>query len=156
MLNQELQDLMKKYKAARPDEKIGDPIVLAVAARDARDLRDQLDRFLAVVRRDESLFLSRFSAQTSRDDLHLPSRFAAVPRQSTIVETLREFVRRNRGEEFTATDVLEACDLHGTPANTIRGLLARLRDQGEIRRPQRGVYKALPRKPRRKAEKPNA
>ena len=152
MLLERFKAIIEDYRAERPEDALKDPISLAVAVKTAREFRGEIGAFLKLVQQDEARYLARFNDQTAGADVGLPSRLASVPRQSTVIGTLREFVKRNRGEEFTVDDVVEACDLHGTPTNSVRGMLARLRDLGEIRRSQRGVYKATPRKKKAKAE----
>ncbi len=141
-----LTKLIKVYRESRPSVEIKDAVEIGHALKENRILRDAVERFATELREDEHLFVQRFQALTG-DVVPRPSRFDPIPPQKTMTESVRLFVRQNRGMEFRAIDVSEACGFFEKKhIFTVRTFLRRLVEEQEIKRLRQGVYRSRKKK----------
>lgn len=149
MWKQVVEDLRKRYVAARPDPKLEDAIEFAAFLKEARVLLFELQRLVRDIESDEAAYRNRFARLTTAGALR-PARLKAAGRKNTMIDTVREFVRLNQDVEFKTEDVVEGCGFSTSQTESVRTFLRRLIDSDDIVRVKHGVYISNPRKNKRK------
>ena len=141
-----LDELVKNYEEKRLDPTVTDPVEVGHALKENRILRAAVEKFATDLREDEHVLLRTFQNLTC-DTISRPSRFDPIPPQTTMFESVKRFVRENRGVEFRALDVAEACGfMEKQHILTVRTFLRRLIDDGKVKRLRTGVYRAKKKK----------
>lgn len=146
MLDRVIEQLSEEYARSRPDATIRDPIEVAHFLKELRRLHAVLEALVGEIAHDETRFLARFTVLTSMSGVEAPTEFASIPQQATIVDTIRLFIKRNRGVEFRCSDIVRACGLTERQRLTVRTNLRRMVEENLIKRKRQGVYVAVKKK----------